>query len=122
MDLQSGKVGLAILSSLSLISLCQWGMRQSADLENQMISVERIIEYTQLPLEPALESDRENSPPSDWPSHGNIEFKALSLRYSEHSEPVLHDMTFHINAMVRTQNQSMKYFPGIHKIFVITII
>ncbi|KAG4078913.1 hypothetical protein HA402_007640 [Bradysia odoriphaga] len=98
MDLQGGRVGLAILSSLNLISLSQWGIRQSAELENQLISVERIIEYTKLPSEPALESDGMNAPPPDWPSHGNIVFKALSLRYSEHSGRVLRDMTFRINA------------------------
>lgn len=102
MGLQSGKVGLAILSSLNLITLCQWGIRQSAELENQMISVERINEYTELPLEPALESDVKSAPPPDWPSHGNIEFKALSLRYSEHSARVLRDMTFRINAKVNS--------------------
>ncbi|KAG4075759.1 hypothetical protein HA402_003585 [Bradysia odoriphaga] len=101
MDLQGGTVGLAILSSLNLISLSQWGIRQSAELENQLISVERIIEYTKLPSEPALESDGMNAPPPNWPSHGNIEFKALSLRYSEHSGRVLRDMTFRINAKVK---------------------
>ena len=85
---------------MDLIVTCQLGMRQSADLENQMTSVERIIEYAELPSEPALESDEKNAPPPDWPSNGNIEFKAVSLRYAEHSARVLRDMTFSINAKV----------------------
>ena len=105
MEMQSGKVGLAMLSSLSLITICQWGIRQSTELENQMISVERIIEYAELPSEPALESDKKNAPPTGWPSHGNIEFKALSLRYVEHGARILRDMTFRIQAKVNSMHQ-----------------
>ncbi|XP_031639018.1 multidrug resistance-associated protein 4-like [Contarinia nasturtii] len=98
LPMESGKVGLAILSSINLILLSQWGMRQSAELENQMISVERIIEYAELPPEPPLDSDEKNSPPKDWPSHGNIQFKSLSLRYAEKSTRVLRNLTFQIDA------------------------
>lgn len=38
-------VGLAITQSIGLTSLFQWAMRQSTELENQMTSVERIVEY-----------------------------------------------------------------------------
>lgn len=100
LNLQSGQVGLAILSSINLIGLCQWGMRQSAELENQMTSVERIIEYAELPSEPPLESDEKNAPPKGWPPYGNIEFKALSLRYSANGARILRNLTFRIDANV----------------------
>ncbi|KAG4077640.1 hypothetical protein HA402_009031 [Bradysia odoriphaga] len=95
---ESGKVGLAILSSISLIGTCQWGMRQNIEMENQMISVERVIEYAELPSEPPLESDEQNAPPKDWPYHGNIEFKSLNLKYAENGSRILRNLTFRINA------------------------
>lgn len=75
-------------------------MRQSAELENQMTSVERIVEYAELPSEPPLESDEKNAPPKDWPYYGNIEFKSLSLRYAENGARTLRNLTFRINSKV----------------------
>lgn len=100
MDISSGQIGLAILSSIDLIGICQWGMRESADLENQMTSVERIAEYSELPPEPSLESDKKNAPPKGWPFHGNIQFKSLSLRYAENEARILRNLSFHIEAKV----------------------
>lgn len=65
-----------------------------------MTSVERIIEYADLPAEPPLNSDEQNAPPPDWPSHGNLAFKSLSLRYAANSHRVLRNLTFHVEAKV----------------------
>lgn len=41
-------VGLAISQSLVLTSMLQHGTRQSAEVVNQMTSVERVLEYTKI--------------------------------------------------------------------------
>lgn len=98
--MESGEVGLVIMSSINLVGTCEWGIRQSAKMETQMTSVERIIEYANLPSEPPLESQQQNAPPNDWPQHGNIAFKSLSLRYAVNGHRVLRNMTFHIEEKV----------------------
>ena len=43
---------------MTLTGLFQWAIRQSAETENNMTSVERVMEYGQLPSEAALESTK----------------------------------------------------------------
>jgi len=49
-------VGLAISSILTLTGMLQWGMRQSAETENLMTSVERALEYSNVTPEADLET------------------------------------------------------------------
>jgi ATP-binding cassette subfamily C (CFTR/MRP) protein 4 len=55
-DQYGGNVGLAITQAVTLTGLLQWGIRQSAELETQMTSVERILEYSRIEKESSLES------------------------------------------------------------------
>ncbi|XP_053661392.1 ATP-binding cassette sub-family C member 4 [Anopheles marshallii] len=93
-----GSVGLAITKTISLVGMCQWGMRQSAELENQMVSVERVNEYTNLPSEPPLETAPKHRPQRNWPEFGAIRFINVDLRYNEDGERVLRDLNFTIRS------------------------
>ncbi|XP_018350478.1 PREDICTED: probable multidrug resistance-associated protein lethal(2)03659 [Trachymyrmex septentrionalis] len=93
-SMDGGFVGLAITQSIGLTGMFQWGMRQSAELENQMTSVERILEYNKVDSEPPLESAPDKKPKSEWPQEGKIEFKNLFLRYAPLEPPVLKNLNF----------------------------
>ncbi|XP_063224515.1 ATP-binding cassette sub-family C member 4-like [Bacillus rossius redtenbacheri] len=93
-----GSVGLAISQSLGLTGMFQWFMRQSAELENQMTSVERVMEYGGLEDEGPLESAPDKKPPTEWPSRGRIEFRNVCLSYAAEEPPVLKNLNFVVNA------------------------
>ncbi|XP_030562712.1 probable multidrug resistance-associated protein lethal(2)03659 [Drosophila novamexicana] len=97
-EFNSGDVGLAILHSTTMTGMCQWGMRQTAELENEMTSVERVLEYTEQPSEPPLETPEKFKPKTEWPSKGRIEFINFKLRYSPKEAPVLRDLNFTIES------------------------
>lgn len=48
------------------------------EVEDQIISVERILQYTSIPSEPPLYID-ENRPDHTWPSKGEIEIHDLQV-------------------------------------------
>ncbi|XP_068155675.1 ATP-binding cassette sub-family C member 4 [Drosophila tropicalis] len=97
-EFDSGDVGLAILHSTTMTGMCQWGMRQTAELENQMTSVERVLEYTEQPSEAPLETAEKFKPKKEWPSKGRIEFINFKLRYSPKETSVLRDLNFTIES------------------------
>lgn len=92
-------MGLAITQILNMMSTIQWGMRQTAELENNMTSVERVTEY--INLKPETDSTTmviEKQPDlQNWAKKGEIEFKDLSLKYSETSDPTLKSLNLKIN-------------------------
>lgn len=77
--------------------MSQWGIKQTAELENHMTSVERVLEYTNQPSETA----EAKITPTDWPRNGAITFKSLSLRYSCDAEPMLRDLNIEIAARAK---------------------
>lgn len=78
-----------------LMGMFQWLVRQSAELESQMTSVERIVEYTELPTEAELVAGKR--PPANWPSKGSIQFESVYLQYPSCPNPSLLDINLEIN-------------------------
>ncbi|CAG7835020.1 unnamed protein product, partial [Allacma fusca] len=91
-DFHGGQVGLAISSCLGIAGGFQWGMRQSAETENLMTSVERALEYSKLKPEAPLESTQDKKPPKDWPKSGSVRFQNVYLAYED--TDVLKNLSF----------------------------
>ncbi|XP_046887532.1 ATP-binding cassette sub-family C member 4-like [Hypomesus transpacificus] len=89
-QLEAGAVGLALSYAVTLMGMFQWGVRQSAEVENMMTSVERVVEYAELESEAPWETQKR--PPPDWPSQGLIHFDRVSFSYSADGPMVLKDL------------------------------
>uniref|UniRef100_A0A4W6CXA6 ATP-binding cassette, sub-family C (CFTR/MRP), member 4 n=1 Tax=Lates calcarifer TaxID=8187 RepID=A0A4W6CXA6_LATCA len=98
--LEAGEVGLVLTYAVTLVGNFQWTVRQSAEVENMMTSVERVVEYTELKSEAPWETQKR--PPSDWPSRGMVTFNGVNFSYSRDAPLVLRDInaTFQPNEKV----------------------
>jgi len=66
----------------------------NTELETNLVSVERVVQYTKLPQEE--EDFVEPRPPISWPDQGSIEFKDLQIRYREDLPLVLQGINAYI--------------------------
>ncbi|KAH9614566.1 hypothetical protein KSS87_015012 [Heliosperma pusillum] len=87
-----GIAGLAVTYGLDLSSVQGWMIWQLCNMENKIISVERILQYTCITSEPPLVIE-ENRPHSSWPSCGEISIQNLKVRYAPHLPLVLQGIT-----------------------------
>ncbi|XP_016079635.1 PREDICTED: multidrug resistance-associated protein 4 [Miniopterus natalensis] len=97
--LDAGQVGLALSYALTLMGMFQWCIRQSAEVENMMISVERVMEYTDLEKEAPWEYQKR--PPPTWPHEGVIVFDNVNFTYSLDGPLVLK----HLTALIKSREK-----------------
>lgn len=93
--LEEGMVGLAMSYALQITTSLNWIVRQSVEVETNIVSVERVLEYAALPSE-APEIIHRNRPPVSWPAHGEVEFRNYSARYREGLDLVLKNISLDI--------------------------
>ncbi|KAG1837297.1 hypothetical protein F4604DRAFT_1843943 [Suillus subluteus] len=100
----AGTAGLCITSAMTFTSSVYWACRFWTALELDLNSVERVVEYLDLPQEPPaiIESSR---PPAYWPSsstkEGLLTVEDLVIKYSPELPPVLHNVSFTLSARER---------------------
>lgn len=93
----AGMVGLAMSYALQITQALSWIVRLSVEVETNIVSVERVLEYAQLPSE-AEETVRNNRPQPTWPANGAIQFNDYSMRYRPGLELVLKNIGLSVNA------------------------
>ncbi|XVF70837.1 hypothetical protein PTKIN_Ptkin11bG0194100 [Pterospermum kingtungense] len=84
--------GLAVTYGLNLNLLQTWVVWNTCNMVNNIISVERIFQYSTIPSEPALVIEN-NRPQHSWPFHGSVNVINLQVRYAPHLPLVLRGLT-----------------------------
>ena len=90
-----GLVGLSISYALQITQCLSCVVRMASELETNIVAVERVKEYSEVPTEapPIVESHR---PPDDWPPEGHVKFDHYSTRYREGLDLVLKNISLDI--------------------------
>ncbi|XP_053370822.1 multidrug resistance-associated protein 1-like [Clarias gariepinus] len=93
--LSPAMVGLAVSHSLQVTGILSWIVRSWTDVENSIVSVERVREYTDAPKEadPSMENLRL---PLEWPQTGTIKFLQYGLQYRKDLDWALKEITLSI--------------------------
>lgn len=92
-----GLVGVSVTSALTITSNLGYLIKAFTDLETDLVSVERCLEYTRIESERPDEVP-ENRPANEWPSEGAIKFEAYSTKYRPELDLVLKSISFSVRA------------------------
>uniref|UniRef100_A0AAQ4S7T9 ABC-type glutathione-S-conjugate transporter n=1 Tax=Gasterosteus aculeatus aculeatus TaxID=481459 RepID=A0AAQ4S7T9_GASAC len=104
--LSPGIVGLAVskvnlsVGYLQVTGILSWIVRSWTDVENNIVSVERVNEYADTPKEASWSIEGSSLPP-DWPQRGTIEFQDYGLQYRKGLELALKGITLQVHERER---------------------
>ncbi|KAF8666092.1 hypothetical protein HU200_053802 [Digitaria exilis] len=90
-------VGMSLSYGLSLNSLVYYTISISCMIENDMVAVERVHQYSTLPSEAAWEVT-DCLPSPNWPSRGDIDVKDLKVRYRQNTPLILKGITVSVKS------------------------
>ncbi|KAM7257289.1 hypothetical protein ACFE04_013030 [Oxalis oulophora] len=88
-----GLVGLALSYAAPIVSLLGSFLTSFTETEKEMVSVERVLQYMDVPQEELCGC---RTPNPDWPSKGLIEFQHVTMRYMPSLPPSLNSVSFSI--------------------------
>ncbi|THU99163.1 multidrug resistance-associated ABC transporter [Dendrothele bispora CBS 962.96] len=91
----AGLVGLVLSYAMNATSSLNWVVRSASEVEQNIVSVERILHQAGVSPEAPLEL-AEAKPSEAWPSKGEVEFRNYSTRYRPELDLVLRNISMTI--------------------------
>ncbi|KAK0395659.1 hypothetical protein QR680_001380 [Steinernema hermaphroditum] len=88
----AGIIGLSISYALNITEVLNFAVRQISELETNIVSVERLKEYSETSTEAEWRVEGSSMPPG-WPMSGKIELTGYSTRYRPGLELVVRGLT-----------------------------
>ncbi|CAL1548852.1 unnamed protein product, partial [Lymnaea stagnalis] len=94
-NIEAGMVGLSVTYAVQMTGAFEYLVTLMSDVETNIVSVERVKEYTHTTREAEwiLTNHR---PPSEWPQQGSVQFDSYQTRYRPGLELVLKDVSCQI--------------------------
>ncbi|KAF9972831.1 hypothetical protein BGZ65_009580, partial [Modicella reniformis] len=96
-----GMAGLALSYALNITTSITLLVSSFSDLQNQLVSVERILEYSIKNQEAPATLPDDGNLPVNWPNEGRIVFRHYSTRYRQGMELVLKNVSFEVQPRER---------------------
>ncbi|KAG5641131.1 hypothetical protein DXG03_005945 [Asterophora parasitica] len=93
-SINASLAGFALAFASTITSDLLFMVRRFVGLEQSMVALERVKEYSELTREPP--EFIEPRPPASWPSEGAIECENLVIRYAPELPNVLHKLNFKV--------------------------
>jgi len=90
--------GVSLSYGLELSQYMQMLARMTTEFEQRFVSVERVVEFLDLPRERAAIVPADAHLPAAWPARGSIEYRDVTMRYREGLEPALRGLSFLVEA------------------------
>ncbi|KAK0531407.1 hypothetical protein OC834_002953 [Tilletia horrida] len=95
--MDAGLLGLMMSQTLNTTQALNWVVRSFSEVEQNVVSVERILSYSSLQPEAPYEIP-ETKPASNWPDKGEIQLKDYSTRYRSGLPLCLKKLSINIKA------------------------
>ncbi|CAL1544171.1 unnamed protein product [Lymnaea stagnalis] len=96
-DISPAQAGLVLMYSSNFVNYLGWFMTHSTHTEQELVSLERILEFSRKPTEAVWEIP-ETAPSEEWPQNGQVTMEDYKARYREGLDLVLKGVTCHIKS------------------------